>query len=76
MKQRLAGWKPYLGIVIAGSASFSMSTLFSSMKPVLLTRFVEQAGFSQSLAGLIVAMPFVGGALSAFVMHIILRRLN
>lgn len=76
MTQGMARWTPYLGIVIAGSASFSMSTLFSSMKPVLLTRFVEQAGFSQSLAGVIVAMPFVGGVFSAFVMPIILRHLN
>jgi len=49
-----------------------MSTLFSAMKPVLLTRFVEQAGFSESLAGLVVAMPFVGIALSSFVLKYLL----
>ena len=76
MTHGIATWKPYAGLVIAGSAAFSMSTLFSAMKPVLLTRFVEQAGYSQSLAGLTVAMPFVGGVFSAFVMHLILQRLN
>lgn len=76
MTKGIASWKPYLGIVVAGSASFSMSTLFSSMKPVLLTRFVEQAHYSQSLAGLTVAMPFLGGVFSAFAMHVILQRLN
>ena len=76
MKQGIAGWKPYIPLLIAGSAAFSMSTLFSAMKPVLLTRFVEQAGYSQSLAGLTVAMPFVGGVFSAFVMPMILSRLS
>ena len=51
-------------LLLAGASAFSMSTLFSAMKPVLLTRYVEQAGFSESLAGLVVAMPFVGIAVA------------
>ncbi len=53
-------------ILLAGSAAFATSTMFSSMKPVLLTRFVEQTQYSDSLAGLLVATPFVGIACSAF----------
>ena len=56
-------------LLLAGASAFSMSTLFSAMKPVLLTRFVEQAGFGESLAGLIVAMPYVGIALSSLVLN-------
>ena len=46
-----------------------MSTLFSSMKPILLTRFVEQLGTSEFIAGLIVALPFVGIALASLCMR-------
>ena len=58
-----------------------MSTLFSAMKPVLLTRFVEQAGFSESLAGLVVAMPFVGIAAASILLkymfsHLSVRQLS
>ncbi|MFT6436353.1 MAG: hypothetical protein ACJAVI_004419 [Candidatus Azotimanducaceae bacterium] len=56
-------------LLLAGASAFSMSTLFSAMKPVLLTRFVEQAGFGESLAGLIVAMPYVGIALSSLILN-------
>ena len=56
-------------LLLAGASAFSMSTLFSAMKPVLLTRYVEQAGFSESLAGLVVAMPFVGIALSSLLLN-------
>ncbi len=52
-------------LLIAGAAAYSMSTLFSAMKPVLLTRFVEQTGISESLAGMIVALPFVGIAVAS-----------
>lgn len=55
----------HLGLIIAGAAAYSMSTLFSAMKPVLLTRFVEEVAFSESLSGLIVAMPFVGIAIAS-----------
>lgn len=72
----LRSWTPYLGLVTAGAAAFSMSTMFSSMKPVLLTRFVEQAEFSPSLAGLAVAAPFVGVACASFLMHVFLHRLT
>ncbi|HAU93941.1 MAG TPA: hypothetical protein DCW59_16455 [Alteromonas sp.] len=51
-------------LVIAASASFSMSTLFSSVKPVLLTQFMRETGVSTSLAGWLVAAPFIGIALA------------
>ena len=46
------------------------------MKPVLLTRFVEEAGFSESLAGLIVAMPFVGIAVASLLAHYLVNHLS
>ena len=61
---------PYLHnarLLLATAAAYSMSTLFSAMKPVLLTRFVEQHGWSDALAGLAVAMPFVGIAAAALI---------
>jgi predicted MFS family arabinose efflux permease len=63
-----------LPLVIAGSAAFCTSTMFSAMKPLLITRFIEQAGYSPSLAGLAAAMPFVGGVFAAFVLQAVLRR--
>ena len=66
----------YAGLVIAGASAFSMSTLFSAMKPVLLTRFVEQAGFSESLAGLVVAMPFVGIAAASMLLKYMFSHLG
>ncbi len=71
----------YAGLLIAGASAYSMSTLFSAMKPVLLTRFVEQVGFSESLAGLVVAMPFVGIAAASILLkylfsHMSVRRLS
>ncbi len=53
---------------MAGAAAFSMSTLFSAMKPVLLTRFVEETGSGESLAGLVVAMPFAGIAAASLIL--------
>ena len=53
-----------------------MSTLFSAMKPVLLTRFIGEAGLSETLAGLIVAMPFVGIAASSWVNKVLFRHLG
>jgi len=64
------------GLLAAGAAAFSMSTLFSAMKPVLLTRFVEEAGIEESLAGLIVAMPFVGIAIASLLAHYIVNHLS
>ncbi|MEM6818733.1 MAG: MFS transporter [Pseudomonadota bacterium] len=61
-------------LLLAGAAAYSMSTLFSAMKPVLLTRFVDENGWSDALAGLAVAMPFVGIALAAFVAPAASRR--
>jgi predicted MFS family arabinose efflux permease len=65
-----------LPLVVAGSAAFCTSTMFSAMKPLLITRFVEQAGYSPSLAGLAAAMPFVGGVFSTLMLQAILRRLG
>jgi len=59
----------YLTLAIAGSAAYAMSTMFSAMKPILLTRFVEQVGFGSALAGLTVAMPFVGIASASLIMR-------
>ena len=53
-----------------------MSTLFSAMKPILLTRFVEQAGFSESLAGLAVAMPFIGIATATLMLKFLMKKLT
>ena len=60
--------RKYLGLAVAGAAAYSMSTLFSAMKPVLLTRFVEQTGLAETLAGLLVAMPFAGIAAASLIM--------
>lgn len=46
------------------------------MKPVLLTRFVEQVGFSESLAGVAVAMPFVGIAASSVLLKYLFSHMN
>jgi len=59
----------YLTLAVAGGAAYAMSTMFSAMKPILLTRFVEQVGFGETLAGLTVAMPFVGIACSSLLMR-------
>ena len=80
MKKALNRLVIYFPLLVAGGAAFSLSTLFSAMKPVLLTRFVEQVGLDESLAGLIVAMPFVGIACASFVArrlvnHISMRKL-
>lgn len=63
-------------LLIAGASAYSMSTLFSALKPVLLARFVEEAGYSEALAGLLVAMPFVGIACASLVMNALLARLS
>ena len=52
-------------LLVAAAAAYSLSTLFSAMKPILLTRLVEQLGLNEALAGLVVAMPFVGLACAA-----------
>lgn len=57
--------RPYLGLIIAASAAFSMSTLFSSVKPVLLTQFMAELDLQAGIAGWIVAAPFVGISLAS-----------
>lgn len=60
-----------LRLLMAGSAVLSVSTLFSSMKPILISGLVEQAGYSTTLAGLVAAMPFIGGvAAPLFLPHL------
>ena len=61
-------------LLIAAAAAFSLSTLFSAMKPILLTRFVEQLGLNEALAGLLVAMPFVGLACAALCARWLMHR--
>ncbi|MEM1260949.1 MAG: MFS transporter [Pseudomonadota bacterium] len=61
----IAAVRRHRWLVLSAAAAYSMSTLFSAMKPILLTRFVEQHGWSNALAGLAVAMPFAGIAIAA-----------
>lgn len=53
------------GLLLAGAAAFAMSTLFSALKPVLLTRLLQETAWGESLAGLVVATPFLGIAVSS-----------
>ncbi|WP_339722761.1 MFS transporter [uncultured Paraglaciecola sp.] len=71
---RFSFLRPHLGLIIAGSAAFSMSTLFSSVKPVLLTQFMKEVGAQASLAGWIVATPFIGIALATLFVAKLLER--
>jgi hypothetical protein len=57
------------GLLFAGAAAFAMSTLFSALKPILLTRFLEETSWGESLAGLAVAMPFIGIAVSSLLFY-------
>ncbi|WP_156841208.1 MFS transporter [Novosphingobium aquimarinum] len=63
-------------LLLAGSIAFMTSTMFSAMKPLLITRFVEQTGYSPSLAGLAAAMPFIGGIASSFLMPWLFRHVG
>ncbi len=56
-------------LLLAGAAAFAMSTLFSAMKPVVLTRLLEEMSWSEGLAGLIVAAPFIGIAVSSLLFY-------
>ncbi|MFT2090193.1 MFS transporter [Paraglaciecola sp. 2405UD69-4] len=71
---RFAFLRLHLGLIIAASAAFSMSTLFSSVKPVLLTQFMNEVGFKAGLAGWLVAAPFIGISLATFVVAKLLER--
>ncbi|EED32540.1 hypothetical protein NOR53_1267 [gamma proteobacterium NOR5-3] len=53
------------GLLMAGAAAFGMSTLFSALKPVLLTRLMEETSWGAASAGVVVAAPFLGIALSS-----------
>ncbi|MCR9279542.1 MAG: MFS transporter [Pseudomonadaceae bacterium] len=63
-------------LILAGAAAYSMSTLFSAMKPIVLTRTAEQLGLSDGLASLIAAMPFVGIASAALLAAPLVTRLS
>lgn len=52
-------------LLIAGAAAWSLSTLFSAMKPVLITRYGEELGTPAAWAALIAAVPFFGIALAS-----------
>ena len=67
MPEHQSVYRRHICLLIATAAAYSMSTLFSAMKPVLLTRFVEEHGWSDALAGLAVATPFIGIALAALI---------
>jgi hypothetical protein len=58
------------GLLLAGAAAFAMSTLFSALKPVLLTRFLEETSWGEGRAGLVVAAPFVGIAVSSLLYYL------
>lgn len=53
------------GLLMAGAAAFGMSTLFSALKPVLVTRLLEETSWGAAMAGVVVAAPFLGIALSS-----------
>lgn len=60
-------------IIIGGSAAFTLSTLASAMKPVLLIRLIQQAGFNEVMAGLAVGAPFIGMAVASVLVNPLLR---
>lgn len=66
--------KPF-PLLVAAAAAYSLSTLFSAMKPLMLTRLVEQLELNESVAGLLVAMPFVGLACAALCSRWLMDRL-
>lgn len=67
---------PARTLVLAGAAAYSMSTLFSAMKPLVLTAYTTEQGFSDALSAFIAAMPFVGIACAALVAAPIATRLS
>ncbi|EAQ95855.2 MFS transporter [Congregibacter litoralis] len=60
-----AGLFSHPGLLMAGAAAFGMSTLFSALKPVLVTRFLEETSWGAGMAAVVVAVPFLGIALSS-----------
>lgn len=63
-------------LILAGAAAYSMSTLFSAMKPIVLTRTAEQLGLGEGLSALVAAMPFVGIACAALIAAPLVTRLS
>ncbi|WP_439106078.1 MFS transporter [Congregibacter sp.] len=55
---------------MAGAAAFGMSTLFSALKPVLVTRLLEETSWGAAMAGVVVAAPFLGIALSSLLFFV------
>lgn len=64
----------HLGLIIAASAAFSMSALFSSVKPVLLTQFMREVGYEAGLSGWMVAAPFIGISLAVIFVGTLIAR--
>ncbi|MFK8043768.1 MFS transporter [Congregibacter sp.] len=62
---RATGLFSHPGLLMAGAAAFGMSTLFSALKPVLITRLLEETSWGAAMAGVVVAAPFIGIALSS-----------
>ncbi|WOJ96291.1 hypothetical protein R0137_13690 [Congregibacter brevis] len=62
---RAPGLFSHPGLLMAGAAAFGMSTLFSALKPVLMTRLLEESSWGAAMAGVVVAAPFIGIALSS-----------
>lgn len=57
-------------LLLAGAAAFSMSTLFSALKPILLTRLLEELAWGEGFVGLVVAAPFIGIAVSSLLFYL------
>ncbi|WP_439101061.1 MFS transporter [Congregibacter sp.] len=67
---RRTGLFSHPGLLMAGAAAFAMSTLFSALKPVLVTRLLEETSWGAGMAGVVVAAPFLGIALSSLLFYI------
>jgi len=65
----LKGMLAHPGLLLVGAAAFSMSTLFSALKPVLLARLLEETSWSEGFVGLVVAMPFIGIAVASLLYY-------
>ncbi len=68
--------KGHLTLIVAAGAAFTMSTLFSSVKPLFITQLMVETQYSASLSGWIAAMPFVGISLAALLMPLLLYRFS
>ncbi|WOJ93652.1 hypothetical protein R0135_00445 [Congregibacter variabilis] len=65
-----SGMFSHPGLLMAGAGAFGMSTLFSALKPVLVTRLMEETTWGAAMAGVVVAAPFLGIALSSLLFFV------